>query len=223
MWWLLVEWLLWTRAFNTVAENASSAYGWNLKHAEPMVACFLVAGQHGTNQSHVNLFVLLVLQLKWQLGSAVPGLGMLLRRYAPHDTYHIWKVGSCLRVDGTLMGIDTKSTSIIPEWKRGHFSLILDGTRCATSSSGGGGVAGDSAAAANGSAGGAKSSSGVSVGVEASTSEDGGGSGKASTGPKLLFLNHTKKTYIDLSSDKKVLKEGEQEMAQDEIKAALEK
>ncbi|WIA08298.1 hypothetical protein OEZ85_007741 [Tetradesmus obliquus] len=31
------------------------------------------------------------LQLKWQIGSSLPGLGMLLRRYAPHDTYTIWK------------------------------------------------------------------------------------------------------------------------------------
>lgn len=31
-------------------------------------------------------------QLKWQLGSSVPGLGLLLRKYAPHDTYTIWNV-----------------------------------------------------------------------------------------------------------------------------------
>jgi hypothetical protein len=51
---------------------------------------------------------------------------MLLRKYAPHDTYTIWKVGDKLRVDGSLMGIDTKS--LVPEWKRGHFSLIVDGS-----------------------------------------------------------------------------------------------
>eukprot|EP00775_Hariotina_reticulata_P002921 gene2921-3208_t len=62
------------------------------------------------------------LQLQWQLGSSVPGLGLLLRRYAPHDTYTIWKAGDRLRVDGTLMGLDTKN--IMPQWKRGHFSLI---------------------------------------------------------------------------------------------------
>ncbi|KAF8072507.1 ankrd13c [Scenedesmus sp. PABB004] len=66
------------------------------------------------------------LQLKWQLGSAVPGLGLLLRRYAPHDTYTVWKVGSRLRVDGSLMGVDTKS--LVPEWKRGHFSIVVDGS-----------------------------------------------------------------------------------------------
>lgn len=56
----------------------------------------------------------------------MPGLGVLLRRYAPHDTYTIWKVGDKLRVDGSLMGLDTKS--VVPEWKRGHFSLIVDGS-----------------------------------------------------------------------------------------------
>lgn len=56
----------------------------------------------------------------------MPGLGLLLRKYAPHDTYTIWKVGNKLRVDGSLMGIDTKS--LVPEWKRGHFSLVVDGS-----------------------------------------------------------------------------------------------
>ncbi len=32
-----------------------------------------------------------------------------------------------MRVDGSLMGIDDKSSSLIPEWKRGHFSLLFDG------------------------------------------------------------------------------------------------
>lgn len=32
------------------------------------------------------------MNLSWRLGSAVPGLGMLLRRYAPADTYTLWKV-----------------------------------------------------------------------------------------------------------------------------------
>lgn len=79
------------------------------------------------------------LQLAWELGSSVPGIGLLLRRYAPHDTYSIWKVGRCLRVDGTLMGIDESGggesggggnggfRGVVPQWKRGHFSLIYDG------------------------------------------------------------------------------------------------
>ena len=32
-----------------------------------------------------------------------------------------------MRVDGSLMGIDDKSGALIPEWKRGHFSLLFDG------------------------------------------------------------------------------------------------
>ncbi len=65
-------------------------------------------------------------QLSWQLDSSVPGIGLLVRRYAPSDTYHIWKVGRRIRVDGALMGIDHAASSILPEWKRGHFSLIYD-------------------------------------------------------------------------------------------------
>ena len=33
-----------------------------------------------------------------------------------------------MRVDGSLMGIDDKSAALIPEWKRGHFSLLFDGS-----------------------------------------------------------------------------------------------
>ena len=33
------------------------------------------------------------MRLSWRMGSSVPGLGLLLRRYAPADTYTIWKVG----------------------------------------------------------------------------------------------------------------------------------
>jgi len=32
------------------------------------------------------------MNLSWKLGSGIPGLGMLLRRYAPADTYTLWKV-----------------------------------------------------------------------------------------------------------------------------------
>ncbi len=31
------------------------------------------------------------LQLKWELASGMPGVSGLLRRYAPHDTYSLWK------------------------------------------------------------------------------------------------------------------------------------
>ena len=32
-----------------------------------------------------------------------------------------------MRVDGSLMGIDDKANTLIPQWKRGHFSLLFDG------------------------------------------------------------------------------------------------
>ena len=31
-----------------------------------------------------------------------------------------------MRVDGTLMGMDEESKSMIPQWRRGHFSMLLD-------------------------------------------------------------------------------------------------
>eukprot|EP00803_Ostreobium_quekettii_P004166 evm.model.scf_1272.2 EVM.evm.TU.scf_1272.2 scf_1272:8841-12435(-) len=67
------------------------------------------------------------MELSWQLGS--PVLGVLLRKWAPHDTYKIWKHGTKIRVDGTLMGIEKHSTGILPEWKRGRFSLLFDGVQ----------------------------------------------------------------------------------------------
>ena len=39
----------------------------------------------------------------------------------------VWKKGVLMRVDGSLMGIDDKANTLIPQWKRGHFSLLFDG------------------------------------------------------------------------------------------------
>ena len=39
----------------------------------------------------------------------------------------MWKRGTCMRVDGSLMGIDDKAGTLLPTWKRGHFSLLFDG------------------------------------------------------------------------------------------------
>ena len=39
----------------------------------------------------------------------------------------VWKKGNLMRVDGSLMGIDDKAGTLIPQWKRGHFSLLFDG------------------------------------------------------------------------------------------------
>ncbi|PNH06555.1 Ankyrin repeat domain-containing protein 13C [Tetrabaena socialis] len=41
------------------------------------------------------------LQLKWELGSSMPGVGALVRRVAPNDTYTLWKkVGGGGRLGG---------------------------------------------------------------------------------------------------------------------------
>ncbi|GIL52373.1 hypothetical protein Vafri_8261 [Volvox africanus] len=68
------------------------------------------------------------LKLKWELGSSMPGVGALVRRYAPHDTYTLWKKGGFIRVDGSLMGIDMENANVVPTWKRGHFSLLYNAT-----------------------------------------------------------------------------------------------
>lgn len=39
----------------------------------------------------------------------------------------VWKKGNLMRVDGSLMGIDDKAGTLIPQWKRGHFSLLFNG------------------------------------------------------------------------------------------------
>lgn len=64
------------------------------------------------------------MQLRWELGS--PLFGILLRHYAPDDTYTITKVGLKLRVDGMLRGLDHSRHSTLPHWKKGPFSLIVD-------------------------------------------------------------------------------------------------
>ena len=41
----------------------------------------------------------------------------------------VWKCGTCLRVDGSLVGLNSKSTGMMPDWKHGHFSLLFDGAQ----------------------------------------------------------------------------------------------
>lgn len=64
------------------------------------------------------------IQLRWELGS--PLFGWILRRYAPDDTYTIYKVGLRLRVDGSLRGMDPTSRALLPRWRKGPFSLLMD-------------------------------------------------------------------------------------------------
>lgn len=65
-----------------------------------------------------------IVQLKWELGSSV--FGLLLRHFAPDDTYTVTKLGTRLRIDGSLMGLDRSVRSVIPRWRRGKFSLLID-------------------------------------------------------------------------------------------------
>jgi hypothetical protein len=237
------------------------------------------------------------MKLSWRLGSAVPGLGMLLRRYAPADTYTLWKVGQLqalsglghdgalrhakllqprpgflggclhaparaatpvhhglpggcrnrtpclhptqvgdrLRVDGTLMGIDTKSVSLIPEWKRGHFSLIMDGSACSsggappegsgmdsTGAPASGGVSREAATCSDSGAGAGASCADGDCSSNGDTAErpSEAGSGRA---PRLLFLHHVKQRWVDLGVDKKSMKAEEVAALEDELLLALER
>ena len=63
-------------------------------------------------------------QLKWELSSTL--LGVLIGKYLPHDTYTVYKMGSHLRVDGALKGVKPDAASMLPQWKYGAFSLIID-------------------------------------------------------------------------------------------------
>ena len=62
------------------------------------------------------------MKIKWRFGS--PLLGLLVARYAPSDTYTVWKRGERLRIDGTLLGVDVGERAI-PSWRRGKFSLLV--------------------------------------------------------------------------------------------------
>ena len=62
------------------------------------------------------------LTLKWRFGS--PLFGYVVKRYAPSDTYTLWKRGDKLRIDGSLTGVDVEG-SLLPRWKRGRFSLLI--------------------------------------------------------------------------------------------------
>lgn len=65
------------------------------------------------------------MRIKWEFGSML--LSPVLSRVAPHDTYEVYKKGTCLRIDGTLKGVDETSTSMLPQWKRGAFSVLFMG------------------------------------------------------------------------------------------------
>lgn len=53
-------------------------------------------------------------------------LGVHMHRYI-NASCTAPQVGNRLRVDGTLMGVEEKKRTLIPRWKRGHFSLLVNG------------------------------------------------------------------------------------------------
>lgn len=56
------------------------------------------------------------------------GLTSVIRRFAPYDTYAITKRGRRVRIDGTLMGLDARRSGLLPQWRRGAFSILFDGS-----------------------------------------------------------------------------------------------
>lgn len=58
------------------------------------------------------------LELKWSFHSWLP----LVSRFCPHDTYKIWKKGSSVRIDSTLIGFENMT------WNRGNVTFLFTGS-----------------------------------------------------------------------------------------------
>ena len=63
-------------------------------------------------------------QVSWELTS--PVLGAVLHKHLPRDTYTVYKRGCRVRVDGHMKGMHEDSGTLLPCWKYGHFSLLVD-------------------------------------------------------------------------------------------------
>jgi hypothetical protein len=62
--------------------------------------------------------------VSWELSS--PVLGAVLHKHLPRDTYTVYKSGGRLRIDGHLKGINDEASGLLPSWKFGHFSFLVD-------------------------------------------------------------------------------------------------
>lgn len=65
------------------------------------------------------------LQYKWVV-SAVQFKQLFPAFQAAAADFQVWKRDSSMRVDGTLMGVDEENKKMIPQWRRGHFSMLFD-------------------------------------------------------------------------------------------------
>lgn len=63
-------------------------------------------------------------QVSWELTS--PVLGAVLHKHLPRDTYTVYKRGCRLRVDGHMKGMHEDGNTLLPCWKYGHFSILVD-------------------------------------------------------------------------------------------------
>ena len=55
------------------------------------------------------------MEISWSFGSWVP----LVSKFCPYDNYKIWKKGSCIRMDTTLIGFENL------QWIRGDVSFLF--------------------------------------------------------------------------------------------------